>query len=76
MVGAGINDGDVVILEKRSHQAGDIVAALLETDVTLKRYVIEGGRHLLRAENPKYPDILLTGESLVQGVAVGLIRRL
>lgn len=76
MIGAGINDGDVVILEKRPHRPGDIVAALLETDVTLKRYVVEDGKHLLRAENPKYRDIQLTGESLVQGVAVGLIRRL
>jgi len=76
MVGAGINDGDFVILEKRQHKPGDIVSALLETDVTLKRYVLEHGEHVLRAENPKYADIPLTEGSVVQGVVVGLIRRI
>ena len=76
MIGAGINDGDIVILEKRPHQSGDIVAALLNEEVTLKRYVVEADKHLLRAANPKYKDIPLNEESIVQGVAVGLIRKL
>ncbi len=76
MIGAGINDGDVVILEKRREQTGDIVAALLDGEVTLKRYVVEAGKHLLRAANPRFKDIPLNEESVVQGVAVGLIRKL
>ena len=76
MTGAGINDGDYVILEQRSHKPGDIVSALVENEVTLKRYVIEHDRPLLRAENPKYGDIPLTEGSLVQGVVVGLIRKM
>lgn len=76
MVGAGINDGDIVIVEKRPHRPGDIVAALLEADVSFKRYVVEDGKHWLRAENPQCRDMPLPSEPLVQGVAVGLIRRL
>ncbi len=76
MIGAGINDGDIVILEKRRQNPGDIVAAMLEGEVTLKRYVMEAGKHLLRAANPKFNDITLDEDSVVQGVAVGLIRKL
>ncbi len=76
MVSAGINDGDVVILEKRPPRPGDVVAALIETAMTLKRYVSEHGTQLLRADPHVSRDMQITDESLVQGVAVGLIRRL
>jgi repressor LexA len=75
MVGAGIVDGDIVALVRRDPRPGDIVAALVnDTEVTLKRLVKERGRTILRAENPKYPDIKAERiES--QGVVIGLIRR-
>jgi len=37
MIGAGINDGDLAILENREPQAGAIVAALIDGETTLKR---------------------------------------
>jgi hypothetical protein len=52
------------------------VAALIETAMTLKRYVSEHGSQLLRADPQISADMRITDESLVQGVAVGLIRRL
>ena len=76
MIGAGINDGDVVLLEKREARTGEIVAALVDQHVTLKRLIIEGKKTLLRAENPKYADIHPVSELEIQGVAVGLIRPL
>ena len=76
MTGTGIHDGDIVILEKRPPRSGDIVAALLDAEMTLKRYVVEADKHLLRAANPKFKDIPLNEASVVQGVAVGLIRKL
>jgi repressor LexA len=76
MIGAGINDGDIVILEKREAKPNEVVAALVDQQVTLKRLVIENGKALLRAENPKYDDIHPVSELKIQGVAVGLIRRL
>ena len=75
MVGASILDGDLVALVRREPVPGDIIAALIdETTTTLKRLVRERGRMILRAENPRYPDIEPSYlES--QGVVVGVIRR-
>ena len=75
MIGAHICDGDLVALERRDPKPGDIIAALInDTDTTLKRMVKERGRILLRAENPRYADIVPQRlES--QGVVVGVLRR-
>ncbi|HTL68366.1 MAG TPA: transcriptional repressor LexA [Lacunisphaera sp.] len=75
MNGAGILDGDLVALVRREPRPGEIIAALVdETTSTLKRFVRERGRTLLRAENPRYPD-LAPAQLECQGVAVGVIRR-
>ena len=58
MIDAHILDGDIVILEDRKDvQNGDIVAALIDGETTLKRYVTEHGRPYLKAENPLYPNL-------------------
>jgi repressor LexA len=76
MIGAHIVDGDVVILEQsRDVHNGDIVAALIDGETTLKRYVMEHGRPYLRAENPKYPDLIPARELRIQGVMVSLVRK-
>lgn len=74
MIGAGILDRDIVILEHAEPRNRDIVAALIDGDVTLKRYLIEGGSPFLRAENPLYPDLIPARELLIQGVFRALIR--
>jgi repressor LexA len=74
MMGAGILDRDIVILEHAAPRHRDIVAALIDGDVTLKRYLLEGGTPFLRAENPLYPDLLPARELLIQGVFRALIR--
>src|ERR1700751_3106325 len=76
MVGAHILDGDIVILEdtKEVHN-GDIVAALIDGETSLKRYVMERGRPYLKAENPRYPDLVPARELKIQGVMVSLIRK-
>jgi len=74
MIGAGILDRDVVILEHSEPRNRDIVAALIDGDVTLKRYLVEGGSPFLRAENPLYPDLIPARELLIQGVFRALIR--
>lgn len=76
MIGAHILDGDIVILEDRKEaRNGDIVAALIDGETTLKRYVMERGRPYLKAENPRYPHLRPAHELLVQGVMVSLIRK-
>jgi repressor LexA len=76
MIEAHIVDGDVVILEDRKDvQNGDIVAALIDGETTLKRYVMEHGRPYLKAENLLYPDLIPARELRIQGVMVSLIRK-
>lgn len=74
MCGAGILNRDVVILEMVEPRHRDIVAALIDGDVTLKRYLIERGNPFLRAENPDYPDLIPARELVIQGVFRALIR--
>ena len=76
MIGAHIVDGDIVILEdsKEVHD-GDIVAALIDGETTLKRYVMERGRPYLKAENSRYPNLIPARELKIQGVMVSLVRK-
>jgi repressor LexA len=76
MLGAHILDGDVVILEDRqTAKNGDIVAALIDGETTLKRYVKERGRPYLKAENPQFPDLIPARELRIQGVMTSLVRK-
>jgi repressor LexA len=76
MIEAHILDGDLVILEDRKDvQNGDIVAALIDGETTLKRYVMEHGRPYLKAENPLYPNLVPARELRIQGVMVSLVRK-
>ncbi len=76
MIGAHIVDGDIVILEDTKEvYNGDIVAALIDGETSLKRYVTEHGRPYLKAENPRYPDLVPARELKIQGVMVSLIRK-
>jgi repressor LexA len=74
MVDASILDGDVVFVTQREPRPRDIVAALIDGESTLKRFLVQRGRAFLRAENPRYPDLLPTTELIIQGVMVGLLR--
>lgn len=76
MIGAHVLDGDLVILEDRKDaQSGDIVAALIDGETTLKRYVMDHGRSYLKAENPMFPDLRPARELRIQGVMVSLVRK-
>lgn len=75
MEGAHILDGDLAILERRPPRDGDVVAALIDGEVTLKRLVVKSGRAHLQAENPDYPDLIPAHALEVQGVLVGVMRK-
>jgi len=76
MIGAHIVDGDIGVFERREARPGEIVAALVDgVSTTLKRLVLVRGRPVLRAENPRYADIVPAERLETQGVLVGLIRR-
>lgn len=75
---AHILDGDIVRVRPRVAESreGDIVAALVNGDATVKRFHRNGGSVLLKAENPDYPDIPIgaADDFSVQGIVVGLLR--
>jgi repressor LexA len=75
MIGRQIFDGDIVLLE---HEAvprhGDVVAALIDNESTLKTFVRRSGKVWLRAENPLYPDLIPASDLRVQGVGRAVIR--
>ncbi|MFV0416457.1 MAG: transcriptional repressor LexA [Chthoniobacterales bacterium] len=74
MTGAGILDGDTVILDQRPARHRDIVAALIDGETTLKRLIQGPKSTWLQAENPKYPDLHPEGELFIQGVFRALLR--
>lgn len=74
MIDAHICDGDTVILEFKEPRRGDVVAALIDGETTLKRYVVEDGKPFLRAENEEFPDLIPVRELVIQGVLVALLR--
>ena len=74
MIGAGILEGDIVIMEFREPCSGNIVAALIDGETTLKRYLTHQGQPFLKAENSRYPDLIPAHELVIQGVQVALIR--
>jgi repressor LexA len=58
MKDTGIMDGDtVVVAHQNTAENGDIVVAMVDDAVTLKRFFVEKNRVKLKAENPKYPPI-------------------
>lgn len=58
MIGAGINSGDIAIIEQaQTADNGEIVIALIDDSATLKRFFRENNRVKLQAENPAYPPI-------------------
>ncbi len=78
MVGAGILDGDYVVI-RRSETAdnGEIVVALIEDrEVTLKRLRRRGASIALEAANPEYETRIFGPHQVkIQGRLVGLLRR-
>ena len=67
MIGARINDGDIVFIRKQPDvDNGEIAAVLIEDEATLKRVYKEKDSLILQAENPKYAPIVYTAESYIE----------
>jgi repressor LexA len=80
MIGDGILDGDWVLLRPHLGVQHGQIAALLVGDAhetTLKRiyFVPEKSDIILRASNPRYPDLVVSAQDVkVAGIFRGLIR--
>ena len=76
MIGKSIVDGDIAIIEHGVQpRPGDVVAALIDGQVTLKTFVMQRSKPYLRAENPRYPNLIPQEELQIQGVMVALVRK-
>ena len=76
MMLAGILDGDIAIVRRQeTARSRQIVAATVEGETTLKRYLVEGDTRLLVAENVGYKPIDISAKGVVvHGRVVGLLR--
>jgi len=75
MIGAGIDDGDLVLIRKQQEaREGQIVVALVENENTLKRFYLDKEHDCVRLhpENPSMEDILVKS-CQIQGVAVHVL---
>ena len=76
MLGKHIVEGDIAIVEHGVQpRPGDVVAALIDGQVTLKTFLMQRGKPYLRAENPRYPNLIPQEELQIQGVMVALVRK-
>ncbi|ENZ02070.1 LexA repressor [Clostridium thermobutyricum] len=74
MIKAGINEGDLAIIEKRtSANNGDIVVALIEEEATIKRFYLEKDHIRLQPENDSMEPIIVENCSIL-GKLVGIYR--
>jgi repressor LexA len=74
MIGAGLLDGDTAILAQQPlAENGEIVVAMVEEAVTLKRFYREHNRIQLKSENPAYPPIY-TREARILGKLAHIVR--
>lgn len=74
MKDAGLLEGDTVVCERTQRaNAGDIVVAFVNNEVTIKTLVKEGTRHVLKPENKAYP-VLRPDPLEILGVVTGSFR--
>lgn len=72
---AGIFHGDIAVIEERqTAENGEIVVAMIDDSVTLKRFFRENNRVKLVAENPAYSPIY-TQDLKILGCLKGIIRK-
>ena len=76
MINAGIQEGDMVIAERRlNYKLGDIVIAMVDGEFTMKYLRKIGEMYFLEAANDKYPDIYPTESFKVEAVVTGVVRK-
>ena len=78
MTGAGINDGDTLIVDRSIEAAnGKIVIAVVNGELTVKRLVKSSNSYRLVAENPNYAPLKINEESQYEiwGVVTSVIHQ-
>lgn len=79
MVGAGMNDGDLLVIDKSIEPYdGCIAVCFIDGDFTVKRIKKEKNCVILVPENPKYEPIEINGENtlVIWGVVTYVIKNI
>ena len=80
MIEAHIMDGDLVLVRRQETAgSGDIVAAMLDGEATVKRFARENGAVVLRPEHPTMKPIVVEagrGDFRILGKVVGIMRQI
>jgi repressor LexA len=75
MVDAGIAEGDVIVVRQQAvADGGDIVAAMIDGEATVKQYRTREGRVELVPHNPQYP-VIPGGRATILGKVVCVLHR-
>jgi len=76
MIDEGITEGDIVIVEQgRTARDGDVVAACVDTEWTVKYFRKLNGQIVLLPANPKYHPIIPKESLEIGGVVISVIRK-
>lgn len=76
MIEAGIESGDIVFIRKQNYaNNGQIVVALIDDEVTLKRFYKDDKRNMIRLhpENSSMTDIYVEN-CFIQGIAIKIVK--
>lgn len=74
MIDAAICDGDLVVVRQQSEaHSGQIVAAMIDEEATVKVYRRRHGRVYLEPRNPDY-EILEADDAVILGIVVSVLR--
>ena len=74
MEGAGICDGATLIVDRSlTPTDGDVVIAIVDGNLTVKRLKQDRSGAWLEAANPRYQPIALSGEDMIWGVVTSSI---
>ena len=72
MIGARINDGDIVFIRKQPDvENGEIAAVLIDGEATLKRVYKKKNSLVFQAENPKYAPLVCSAETCDECIIMG-----
>jgi len=78
MVGAGIFDGNLLVVDKSlTPSSGDIVIAVIDGELTVKRLIKRDGKIILKPESSRFKEIeLKEGQELqVWGVVTATVKK-
>ena len=79
MVGAGLDDNDLLVIDRSIEPANNKIAVcFLDGEFTVKRLRVENNEVWLQPENPDYPIIKITEENnfVIWGIVTNVVKKL